>query len=57
MTTVMMPPHPRESQPQNKNKEQVNPYARAGPTIHRPYVQRLENGGGAALASQPLKLQ
>ena len=40
-----------------QNKEQINLYARAGPTIHRPYVQRLENGGAAALASQPSKIQ
>ena len=36
-----------------QNKEQINPYARAGPTIHRPYVQRLENGGLLPLLVNP----
>ena len=38
-----------------QNKEQINLYARAGPTIHRPYVQRLENGGPLPLLVNPPK--
>ena len=35
-----------------QNKEQINPYAPAGPTIHRPYV-RLADGGLLPLLINP----
>ena len=36
-----------------QNKEQTNLYAPVGTTIHRPYVQRLENGGLLPLLVNP----
>ena len=36
-----------------QNKEQTNLYAPAGPTIDRPYIQRLENGGLLPLLINP----